>query len=115
MFWVIWCAIFCFFDMIMLTGNFYLGNIGLGIFYTICMITTFVASIGAYNANKESKRIKAIDEDLTVNYKLKYVIGQIDKCIGESKRLKANDEDFVVNHKVKYVIGQIDKCIGKTK
>lgn len=85
MFWIIWCVIFCFFDMIMLTGNFYLGNIGLGIFYTICMITTFVASIGAYNANKESKRLKADDEDFVVSHKVKYVIGQIDECIGKTR------------------------------
>lgn len=85
MFWIIWCVLFCLFDMIMLIGNFYLGNIGLGIFYTICMITTFIASIGAYASDKETKRIKAIDENLTVNYKVKYVIGQIDKCIGKTK------------------------------
>lgn len=85
MFWIIWCVIFCFFDTIMLIGNFYLGNIGLGIFYTICMIMTLVASIGAYHANKEAKRIKANDEDYVVNHKVKYVIGQIDECIGKTR------------------------------
>lgn len=85
MFWIIWCVIFCLFDTIMLIGNFYLGNIGLGIFYIICMIMTLVASIGAYASNKEAKRIKANDEDYVVNHKVKYVIGQIDECIGKTK------------------------------
>lgn len=85
MFWIIWCVLFCIFDTIMSIGNFYFGHIGLGIFYAICMIITLICSIGAYKYNKETKRIKADDEDYVVNHSVKYIIGQIDECIGKTR------------------------------
>ena len=85
MFWIIWCVLFCIFDTLMLIGNFYFDNIGLGIFYTICMIMTLVCSIYAYKCNKKAKKIKANDEDYVVNHSVKYIIGQIDECIGKTR------------------------------